>query len=184
MRFEIWKDIPGYEDYYQVSNFGNVKSLDRYVVYKNGTKVFYKGKNLTLHKNKKGYIFIQLHKNNTWKNFSLHVLVAQAFVENPYNLPEVNHKDGNKQNNIDLNLEWVTRQENMQHAADSNLLETGIYKAIKLNQKAIAQFKGNNFIREYSSLKEACLINNYDYNYFCKRCKKNKSAYGYLWRYI
>ena len=124
---EIWKDIEGYEGLYQVSNFGRVRSLDRYVEYigtnqthkKMNMKQFKKGKILVpmLHKN--GYLFIALPK----KQKSIHRLVAEAFIPNPNNLPQVNHKDCNKQNNNFKNLEWCNQSYNTKHAYDNNLIQ-------------------------------------------------------------
>lgn len=99
---ELWKDIVGYEGLYQVSNFGRVKSL-RY------NKIMSPGKNPD------GYLFINLHKDKTRKYCAVHRLVSSAFIDKPYNLSEVNHKDSDKTNNNVNNLEWVTRAENMAH---------------------------------------------------------------------
>lgn len=118
---EEWKDIEGYEGLYQVSSLGRIKSLNHYA--SNGvTTVLYKGKVLsqTTHN---GYMIAHLSKNNVIKTVSVHRLVAEAFVKNPLNKSHVNHKDGNKSNNIASNLEWCTPRENLVHA-----LETGLRK--------------------------------------------------------
>lgn len=100
---EIWKDIPNYENLYQVSNYGRVRSLHNR--FKN--KTYLKGC-----KNSKGYLLVTLCKNHTQKAFNIHRLVAEAFIPNPNNLPCVNHIDENKINNIFTNLEWCTYQYN------------------------------------------------------------------------
>ena len=118
---EIWKDIKGYENGYQVSNYGNVRSLDRETINKNGTIKRYKGKILSLGQNKNGYKFCCLHKSLNRKIGKVHQLVARAFVDNNEDKPEVNHLDGNKANNNAENLQWCTRSENIKHAYDTGL---------------------------------------------------------------
>ena len=111
---EIWKDISGYEGIYQVSNFGNIKSLERYFPSKNPkTPIAHVNeKILKLSANKKGYLSANLYKNGKMKNIQVHRLVAQAFIPNPNDFPQVNHKDENPSNNNVNNLEWCTRKYN------------------------------------------------------------------------
>ena len=110
---EIWKDIEGYEGKYQVSNLGNVKSLN----YKNSGKE----QNIALCNDADGYLLVNLRLNNKVKTKRVHRLVAQAFIPNPENKPQVNHIDGNKKNNKIENLEWCTCEENQRHAWDKGL---------------------------------------------------------------
>lgn len=121
---EIWKDIYGYEGLYQISNLGRVKSLSRLV--KNGKNHYKfateKIRKVAINKKRNGYCEISLYKNNKEKRFKIHRLVAQAFIQNIFNKPEVNHIDGNKQNNKAENLEWVTSKENKKHAWENNLM--------------------------------------------------------------
>ena len=101
---EEWKAIPGYEGLYEVSNFGNVKSLC-------AGRWHY----TTMRKpvpDVEGYLTVNLKKDGKYKNFKIHRLVAGAFLDNPNNYPEVNHKDENKANNKVINLEWCTRKYN------------------------------------------------------------------------
>lgn len=113
---ELWKDINGYEGYYQISSQGNVRSVDRFdgVHDRKGTVI-----KPNLKQN--GYLQVGLRKHNTRKWFGVHRLVAIHFIENPNNKPQVNHIDGNKQNNTIENLEWVTEKENQTHAAKRGL---------------------------------------------------------------
>ena len=106
---EIWKDIKGYESYYQVSDRGRVRSLDRIV--KDRTRDRYqqlKGKILKETDNGKGYKLVFLTKDGKRENKYVHILVAEAFIPNPDNLREVNHEDLNKSNNCVQNLTWVS----------------------------------------------------------------------------
>lgn len=122
---EVWKDIDGYEGYYQVSNFGNIKSLEKTIKNSGTFSGFYKTKERILkprkNKDRNGYYELSLKKDGKEKRFKVHRLVACAFIDNPYNKPEVNHIDGDKSNNCFLNLEWVTSKENKKHAWDTGL---------------------------------------------------------------
>ena len=113
---EIWKDIKDFEGFYQVSNFGNVRSCNRIV-----NKQFLKGE-IRKPRLKNDYYRIALQKNMKRKEFGVHNLVAIMFIDNPENKPIVNHKDGNKQNNHVDNLEWVTYSENSIHAHTNGLV--------------------------------------------------------------
>lgn len=116
---EIWKDIPGYETYYQISNFGNVRSLDRYY---NGRKL--KGKLLKLSPNKFGYLRFTAKKDNITKTLHVHRIVLLTF--NPINEEkQVNHINGIKSNNRLENLEWCTDSENKIHAYKIGLMVGG-----------------------------------------------------------
>lgn len=109
---EIWKDVVGYEGSYQISNHGNVRSVDRYITYPDGHRQFVKGKDsLFINENTCGYQFAKL-KNKTKY---IHIMVAEAFVDGWFEGAEVNHKDLNKHNNVASNLEWITHSENQKH---------------------------------------------------------------------
>ena len=118
---EIYVDIPGYEGYYQVSNYGNVKSLDRVIKEKTGKTQTIKGRVLKQRINPGGYYYVELSKNGTKATFAIHQLVAQAFLDNPENKPIVNHINGIKTDNNVNNLEWATYSENLSHAYSSGL---------------------------------------------------------------
>ena len=108
---ETWKDIKGYEGLYQISNYGRVKRVPTEVW--NGHTYFeYKGKVLKVLKNKNGYNAVCLCKHGKVKRVYIHRLVAEAFIENPSNHSEINHKDENKENNHIDNLEWCDRSYN------------------------------------------------------------------------
>ena len=110
---EDWINLQNYEEYYEISNIGNIRR-------KEGT-FNRKIKNLGLRKHSGGYLYFQITINNISKNLTYHRVMAQHFIPNPENKPFVNHKDGNKLNNSLDNLEWVTASENMRHAYDTGL---------------------------------------------------------------
>lgn len=109
---ELWKDIKGYEGIYQISNFGNVKSLPRVDIYKNGSKYPRQEKILKQYETNSGHLCVYLNKNQKNCLKLIHRLVAEAFLDNPNNLLQVRHKDGNKKNNIITNLEWFGQLKN------------------------------------------------------------------------
>ena len=114
MEEEIWVDICGYEGLYQVSNPGRVRSLDREVKRKGNSICTLKGKIKKNTIGKKGYLYTYLtDKNGNTKSIFTHRLVAQAFISNPENKPEIDHINGIRNDNRVENLRWVTKEENM-----------------------------------------------------------------------
>lgn len=109
---EIWKDVIGYEGYYQVSNLGRIRSIDREVVDKNGVKRPIYGKIMRHTFNSDGYPAISLCRNGVYKRLKIHRLVALAFIPNPANLPEVSHLDETRTNNRVDNLVWSSHKDN------------------------------------------------------------------------
>lgn len=159
---EIWKDIKGYEGLYQISNLGRVKSLKT-------------GKIRKQCYDKDRYLKIEL-SNKTQKSLKIHRLVAQAFIPNPLNLPQVNHKDGNKLNNNVNNLEWVSPSENTRHRIyvlnKNSLYPCKKVTCIELNKKFPSISEGARYInRKPSSLSE--VLN-----------RPNGKCGGYHWKYI
>lgn len=112
MAEEIWKDIPGFEDWYQASNTGKIRSLDRYVNYKNIGKAIRKGKILSPKTSNKGYLEVTLMINGKSYCKRVHQLVATAFIPNPNNYPYINHINEIKTDNRAVNLEWCTPKQN------------------------------------------------------------------------
>ena len=104
---EVWKDIMGYEGLYQVSNLGRIKSL--------GNNKNKKEKIIKIWNDRNSYLNVVLHKKGVRKRCLVHRLVAETFISNPENKPEVNHKDCNRTNNIVGNLEWCTRRDNSKY---------------------------------------------------------------------
>lgn len=130
MKVEIWKDIENFSKY-QVSNLGRIKSKCRYtkVGIKNQDKCYRKEYIVDGFINKKGYKQVTLYDDNGKpKTMRVHKLVALAFIKNEDNLPQINHKDGNKQNNCVDNLEWISNYDNIQHAIKNGLVNQELRK--------------------------------------------------------
>ena len=135
-----WRDIPGYEGYYQASRYGEIRSLSRETEYTKNNSLqsgFYKGRILKLHKGDDGYMHCSLSVEGKLTLAAVHRLVAATFIPNPDNKPHVNHIDGNKTNNNVDNLEWVTRSENMQHAKANHLWNPKLCGQISCNNAGI-----------------------------------------------
>lgn len=111
---EIWKDIPGYEGFYKISSFGNIKSLPRLVKRCNSIYPI-QGRNVKTH-NHQGYLKVGLSKNGVDTKYLVHRLVALAFIPNLYNKPYINHINSQPSDNRVENLEWCTQSENNFHA--------------------------------------------------------------------
>lgn len=120
---ELWRDIPGYEGYYQASSFGRIRGVDRTVKTFGGGNVLLKSKIIKFKKNNHPYFSIKLHKDGIGKLRSVHRFIAETWIPNPENKPQVNHLDGNKKNNRVDNLAWATRSENAKHAVLFGLMK-------------------------------------------------------------
>lgn len=179
---EIWKDIEGYEGYYQVSNLGRVKSVDRVVEQDlphglHGT-ITYRGKILKNQTQRNGYMYIGLHKNNIYSWFRIHRLVAMTFVPGYKEGMEVNHIDENKRNNRADNLEWVSRRENL---IKCSTLE----KWNNVQSRAVLQMScDNKTINRFDSVTQASVHTGVERRLISAAChKRNKSAGGYRWKF-
>lgn len=139
MKSEIWKPVEGYEAFIEVSNLGRVRTVTRAIPLNGGVRI-YPSQICTQRLKKNGYfqISVRLGPGNGRKWFLVHRLVAKAFIENPFGLPQVNHKDGNKQNNVDDNLEWCDESYNQNHAVKMGLCknEERHYK-VKLTREQV-----------------------------------------------
>lgn len=147
---EVWKPIEGYEGLYEVSNLGRVASLNYRRSKRRG--ILGGGKSAA------GYPVVMVVKDGVQKLVYVHRLVAEAFIENPENKPQVNHKDGNKSNNRIDNLEWATGKENMAHAVRTGLAdcESGLSAAIKKTSRKVALLDANGNVEKiYPSLSKA-----------------------------
>lgn len=122
---EEWRPVVGYEGYYEVSDLGRVKSLTRTIEFKGGREVTLKGKMIKPGKHSTGYLVVGLNKNHIQEMKRVHRVVAEAFIPNPENKPQVNHLNGIKTDNSLINLEWNTVKENIRHAFDTGLNKRG-----------------------------------------------------------
>lgn len=176
---EVWKDVEGYEGLYQVSNLGRVKSLQRITKIRHAIRIE-KEKILKQHKNiKSGYMYVYLSNNGKNKGFRIHRLVAETFIPNPNDLPQINHKDENKENNNVDNLEWCTAKYNCNYGSF-------IEKNKKAKYKKIIQYDLKcNYINTWNSVKEASIKLNI-LNTSISKCLKEKrnKAGGYIWKYF
>lgn len=183
---EIWKDIVGYEGIYQVSNFGNVKSLSF------GPKNIRESGTIKLLRQTPsncGYYKVELYKNGKSKMMYVHRLVATAFIPNPDKKPQVNHIDGNKANNVLSNLEWASRRENQLHAIYHGLRTRspmlGRTGSNNPSSKAILQYDlSGNFIREWCGISEAARSLGISSSSISNCLSgKTKTSYGSVWKY-
>ena len=177
--FELWKDIKGFEGLYQVSTFGRVRSLDKYIDVKirNVDKVLKRGKILKPTYGKNGYLRVFLCKNGKRTNFCVHRLVAEAFIPNPLNLPVINHKDEVKDNNYPYNLEWCTVKYNSNYG-------TAIKRSAEKRSKKVYQYDlEGNLIKEWDGTREAGR-NGFSNSHISSCCLgKEKFHKGYIWSY-
>lgn len=170
---EIWRDVVGYENLYQVSNLGNVKSS-------------YSGKNLKRGTQNVGYKCVNLYKNKVSKTYLIHRLVAQAFIENPQNLPCINHIDEDKTNNRVENLEWCNQKYNNNYGNHNKNLSKSLYENDKLSEPIEQYTKNGVYVNTYLSSLDAerkTGVSSTGINRCCNNVKYYKTAGGYVWKY-
>lgn len=114
-----WRDIKGFEGIYQVSDSGDVRSVDRVILSSNGRRLRYKGRTMAQSRCRKGYLQVQLNSHGKFYSRRVHRLVAEAFIPNPDMLPQVNHKNENKEDNRADNLEWCDNLYNCRYGTKS-----------------------------------------------------------------
>jgi hypothetical protein len=190
---ETWKDVKDYEGFYQVSNFGNIRSVRREVKspIRNNITIHRKGKLISAKPGKTGYCKVCLHKYGFGKFFPVHRLVAIAFIDNTESKPFINHIDGNPSNNNVENLEWCTQSENILHAYKIGSKKAPDYFYLKQVGKEsptaisiIQKDSTGNFIRKWDCINDVQRELGFNRPNICK-CAKGKinTAYGFKWEY-
>ena len=172
MKKEYWKPVVGYEGHYQVSNFGRVKSIKF-------------GKEIILKQHiRRGYYSVNLSKNGIAKRYSVHRLVAEAFLPNPDNLPQINHKDENKSNNNINNLEWCDSEYNNNYGTRNKRVSEKMTNG-KLSKPVLQYDLEGNLIREWASACE-CGRNEFDtgaVNACCNNKYKFEKYKNCFWKF-
>ena len=181
---EEWRIISGYEEY-KVSNLGRIKRLAYDKVVCGGSKQHCAERILKPQIRKRGYLAVSLSKNSKAKSFLIHRLVAIAFIPNPENLPQVNHKDENTSNNHVDNLEWCNQKYNSNYGTSKERISTKLKNGIL--SKSVEQYdKEGNYINEYPSAIEASRILHLNVSGIvscCNESSKYSHCGGYQWRY-
>lgn len=164
---EVFKNIKGYEGLYQIGNEGTIKSL-----------WYGKERILKQYKNVNGYLYVILCKNSQKKTYKVHRIVAEHFIPNPDNLPQVNHKNEIKTDNRVENLEWCDAKYNANYGSCQQR------RAGKLAKQVLQYTLDGEFVAEYPSASDANRKTGYNFSKIAACCRNDrKTAYGYKWRY-
>lgn len=187
---EIWKDIAGYEGYYQVSNLGRVKSLNRKIISGKGNRFTVGEMILKQTSDGRGYLNVGLTNQHGRKGFRVHKLVALAFVPNPNNYKEINHKDEDKTNNRADNIEWCSRLYNCNYGSRNERISKSRIGRTGLQSNCpcvpIVQYdKQMNYIAEYDCIADAERATGVDATNIWEASTGNrgrKTAGGFIWK--
>lgn len=181
MKEEIWKPISGFEGIYEASTFGNVRSVNRMISGIGRNKIIHrKGKILKLPINSRGYCVVSLQG----KTHYVHQLIAQTFIPNPMNLPEVNHKDEIKTHNNSNNLEWCDSLYNNLFGTRLDRVAKALINYPPFSRPLLQISKDGLVIKRFPSFKQMTRETGFDRSFVMKCCKgESQFAYGYVWRY-
>lgn len=180
---EVWRDIAGFEGLYEVSNHGRVRTVECDTIrYRNGQPITYhKRQQLRKQKMRSGYMLVCLHRDSVEKTCLVHRLVSEAFIPNPDNLPEINHKDTCRSNNNVSNLEWCDRVYNLtypQSVINRMMAVSTPIEQLTLQGEHIAYFSSTHAVHRitngrmhYRNIKRVLF-------------GQNQTAYGYRWRFV
>lgn len=182
---EIWKDAVGYEGFYQVSNLGRVRSVDRTITRSDGLKMFFKGGIRRPTKTKLGYLRVTTSVNGKYRKVPVHRMVAKAFIPNPNNYKYINHKDEDKSNNAADNLEWCTAAYNNTYGTRIQRVKKseGFQELHERNKKPVAQYSlDGEFIKEHPSYSDAAREIGADISNLGASCiGQILSSNGFIW---
>lgn len=181
---EVWKDIEGYEGLYQVSNLGRVKALEKtWICGWNNVTRHQEEKILKVNPNTKGYPSVCLSKNSKTITYGIHILVARAFIPNPDNLPQVNHKDEDKTNNCADNLEWCTNKYNSNYGTRNQRIGKKLTNS-NLSKPICQYTTEGELVKKWPSSMEVQRQLSFISRNIRSCCSgKHKTAYGYIWKY-
>lgn len=178
---EMWKDIKGYEGIYQISNFGNVCSLNY------GKRGY--AKNLVPKVNNCGRLWVELFNNGVKRQFLIHRLVGEAFIPNPDNLPQINHIDENPKNNCVENLEWCTNEYNIRYFRERHPSHARIRKNTerynrRLDKPVNQIDRGGNVVKQWKDARTVVVEMGFNQWSITQCCDgKRHTAYGFRWQY-
>lgn len=174
LEIEYWMDVDEYEGLYEVSSLGKVRSKDRIIEYSNGSIHRMKGRMLKPATSKKGYLRVALSKDSKMKSYTVHRLVAQAFIDNPYGLKEINHKNEDKTDNRVENLEWCDSKYNNNYGSRIEKVSKPVQAFNKNTGELVYEFKSTADAGRYGfdqATVSACCLG---------KCKSHK---GLIWSY-
>lgn len=179
---EEWKDIIGYEGLYKVSSCGRIERQEFKQVLPNGAIGIIKKHFIKPYIGSNGYLYVQLCKNNVVKKYSVHRLVAIAFIPNPNGYKEVNHKDADRTNTCVDNLEWCDRLYNVNYG--NGIEKAAIAKSIPVERYTIDGEYIDTWYNERQFRKEHCITGESMILKVCRRIKPYYTAYGYRWKFV